>query len=147
FMLDQHPAWWYTVAGLMRLGIGVVPCSRLLTAKDMQYRINDLGISGIIASDILEERIDEIRPKCPTLKTTVTTGKSHDHWFSVEAILNSSAIAPKAILTTTEDACAYLYTSGTTGNPKAVLHNADYPFAHYVTGKRWARATPQVVFY
>ncbi len=147
-ILNQHPGWWYLVPGLMRLGIGIVPCSPLLTSKDMRYRINDLGIQGIIASEKLEERIDSIRSECSTLKTTITTGKSHDSWTSLEEILkNTPTTEPSIIHTTTEDPCAYLYTSGTTGNPKAVLHNADYPFCHWPTGKRWARATSEDKFY
>src|ERR1700676_649758 len=57
-MLGQQPAWWYSLAGLMRAGIAIVPCPRLLTAKDLIYRINHLGIRGIITTSELQSCVD-----------------------------------------------------------------------------------------
>ncbi len=146
-MLGQRPAWWYSLAGLMRAGIAVVPCPRLLTSSDLSYRINDLGIRGIITAPELQTRIDAIRHQCPSLQTTVTTGLAESNWFSLKEVLNSNAAISPAVSTTTDDPCLYLYTSGTTGQPKAVQHNADYPFFHWPTGRRWLRATPDDLIY
>ncbi len=145
-MLGQRPAWWYSLAGLMRAGIPVVPFSRLLTPKDLLYRIKDLGIRGIITSPELQERIDLIRDQCSSLKTTVTVGTAVKGWESLIDIFNGDTVLVKEH-TTVEDACLYLYTSGTTGQPKAVQHNHDYPFFHWPTGKRWLRATPEDLVY
>jgi|JI10StandDraft_1071094.scaffolds.fasta_scaffold86655_3 acyl-coenzyme A synthetase/AMP-(fatty) acid ligase len=146
-MLGQRSVWWYSLAGLMRFGIAAVPCPRLLTPKDLSYRINDLGIRGIITTRDLQHPIDSIRSECPTLKTTVTTGLAGQDWFSMTDILSKDVTASSEVVTTTEDACLYLYTSGTTGQPKAVQHNADYPFFHWPTGRRWLRATSEDFIY
>jgi acyl-coenzyme A synthetase/AMP-(fatty) acid ligase len=146
-MLGQRPAWWYSLAGLMRAGIATVPCPRLLTPKDLLYRINDLGIRGIITSPELQGHVDAIRRQCPTLQATVTTGLASHGWSSIIDILNETSVTAPKVVTTTEDACLYLYTSGTTGQPKAVQHNADYPFFHWPTGRRWLRATPDDLIY
>lgn len=145
-MLGQHPAWWYSLAGLIRAGIAVVPCPRLLTSKDLLYRLNDLGIQGIVTTPELQNRINAIKTDCPTLKTLVTTGTSSKDWVAMADIFNNPVKTLKSI-TTTEDPCLYLYTSGTTGQPKAVQHNADYPFFHWPTGQRWLQATPSDIIY
>ena len=36
-----------------------------------------------------------------------------------------------------EDISLLYFTSGTTGNPKMVTHNFDYPLGHIVTAKYW----------
>lgn len=151
-MLGQNPAWWFSIAGLIRAGISIVPCPRLLTPKDLSYRINDLKIRGIIASSEVESRIDSIRSECQSLEHTITIGQGSDSWTAFEGLLDDhKTLAPQfkigEIHTTVSDRCVYLYTSGTTGQPKAVLHNHDYPFFHWPTGKRWLQSTPEDLIY
>lgn len=145
-MLGQSPIWWHGLAGLIRAGIAVVPCPRLLTPKDLAYRIKDLGIRGIITTPELQERIDVIRDQCSTLTTCVTIGHSIPGWTSTHDIFNSNLMFSQTE-TTTEHPCVYLYTSGTTGQPKAVQHNHDYPFFHWPTGRQWLRTTPNDLVY
>jgi acyl-coenzyme A synthetase/AMP-(fatty) acid ligase len=145
-MLGQRPAWWYNLAGLMRSGVAAVPCPRLLTPNDLLYRINDLSINGIITAE--QKLVDSIRPQCPSLRTLLTTDSPGPGWHSLNEIFNDERIirSPE-VITTTEDPCVYLYTSGTTGQPKAVQHNADYPFFHWPTGRLWLQATPDDLIY
>lgn len=146
-LLGQRPAWWYSVAGLMRKGIAIVPCPRLLTANDLLYRINDLSIGGIITAPESQDLVDSIRHKCPTLTSLITTGCASSNWTSLTDFFRDNDIDLSKAGTTTDDPCVYLYTSGTTGQPKAVIHNHDYPFFHWPTGRRWLRATPQDLIY
>ncbi len=145
-MLGQRASWWYSLAALMRAGIVVVPCPRLLTEGDLKYRINDLNIRGIITSADKADLVHAVSKQCPSLVSLVLDSGSHSHFDSIGDALTSHPGSQKA-KTTTNDACFALYTSGTTGFPKAVIHNHDYPFFHYRTGAWWMKATEEDVIY
>lgn len=146
-MLGQHPAWWYTLLASLHEGIGIIPCSRLLTPEDLKYRIDYLGIKGLITVPELEERVNTIRHECPSLNTTITTGKSSTNWLAFDEALNSDSTGITPADTTNRDSWIYLYTSGTTGLPKPVEHNHDYPFFHVPTGNDWMQAGHDDVVY
>jgi len=145
-MLRQDPAWFYTFVGLIRAGVAVVPFPTLLTSNDLIYRINNLGIRGIVASPVAQDRIDAIRDQCPSLTMAVTTGQACLGWDALSAIFQREAKGPSA-MTPSNDPSIYLFTSGTTGNSKAVEHTADYFYTHWVTGRRWMRCTADDVVF
>src|SRR5262249_15930112 len=103
-MLGQNPAWWFSLLGLMRGGFPVVPCPRLLTSQDLEYRINDLGIKAIITAPELQERVDAIKKECPSLLSLITTGAGNAYWDSFTDILNDKLDCVEA-RTTTADPC------------------------------------------
>ncbi len=146
-MLGQETAWWYSLAGLMRSGIAAVPCPKLLTSGDLAYRFNDLSIRGIITTPEIQDRVDSIKSKCPSLSMTITTGQCQQDsdWLPFSDTLKIPSTGDYQ--TTIDDPCLYLYTSGTTGDPKAVQHNADYPFYHLPTGERWMQASENDLVY
>jgi len=146
-LLGQKSAWWYSMVGLLRIGLSIVPCPSLLTENDLLYRINDLNIRGIITGPKSEHLINSIRSSCPSLVSTITTGSQKDQWESLDDIYKNQVIGKSRVRTTTHNPCLYLYTSGTTGQPKAVTHNYDYPFYHWPTGKRWLKATEDDLVY
>ena len=145
-LLGHDPSWWYSLAGLFRAGIAAVPCPKLLTTKDLEYRITDLKIDGVITTEDLKEKIDRIKPNTPSLHTCITTGHSSKDWNSIRDITHSPVVSAD-IDTDLNDPCLFLYTSGTTGDPKAVQHNADYPYYHWQTGARWMQSTETDLVY
>ena len=57
-----------------------------------------------------------------------------------DLLYRMDCIDVKGIICTPTDAMLLYFTSGTTGNPKGVIHDYSYPLAHIVTAKYWHRA-------
>lgn len=150
-VLGQHPFWWYTLLACIHQGIGIVPCSRLLKEEELAYRINHLGIDAVIAVPHLQQRINRIHDQCPSLRTLITTDNnlSNANWFNIADTLaaDNKAVAINPAQTSSTDPFIYLYTSGTTGNPKPVLHNHSDAFSHLPTGQDWMQSGPDDLVY
>src|SRR5437588_7525807 len=70
-MLPRIPEWWESVLGLMKLGAIPIPCTTLLTTKDIQFRAEAAEVQGIITDGDGAAKFDAVRNECPTIKYTI----------------------------------------------------------------------------
>lgn len=115
----------------LKTGIVIIPSSEMLTKKDLQYRVTHGGVKGVISyypfADIYSD-LDEY----DQLKRFVV-GKEVAGWQFLDG-LKSQASDQLEIAKTASDDIAFLpYTSGTTGNPKGVVHTHAWGYAHLRT--------------
>jgi acetyl-CoA synthetase len=144
------------------LPIALLACARIgaphtvvfggFSSQALIDRINDCGASAVITQDAsyrrgaevkLKEAVDHAMPQCPTVKnvlvyrrtgTAVTMEAGRDHWWH-ELMETASAECPAEPLDS-EHPLYLLYTSGTTGKPKGVLHTTGgYAVGTYITSK------------
>jgi acetyl-CoA synthetase len=147
------------------LPIAMLACTRLgiihsvvfggFSAEALKVRIQDLGATAVITADggfrrgkevKLKPAVDEALLECPGVRdvivykrtgidTTMQIGRDH-WWHDLDA--NSSDHCP-AVELDSEAPSFVLYTSGTTGKPKGILHTT----AGYITQ---VTATMQWIF-
>ncbi len=138
-MLPRLPEWWETVLGLMKLGAVPIPCTTLLTPKDIQFRAEVAEVQGFITDDEGARKFDQVRKNCPTIHYAILVNNQPlEGWIDFHAI--SAAASPEYTgqKTRSDDPCLVYFTSGTVGYPKMVLHtHASYPIGHTITGKYW----------
>ena len=140
-ILKRHYQFWFSIVALHKLGATVIPATHLLTEKDIIYRCKKADIKAIVATgdEIVINHIQNSLPKCPTLKTLVSTGPIvPEGWFDFNKEIDAAAPFERPELANTnEDVSLMYFTSGTTGNPKMVAHDFTYPLGHIITGSFW----------
>ena len=70
-MLPRVPEWWEAMLGLMKLGAISIPCTTLLTPKDMQYRAEIAEAVALITDQAGAEKLAQVRAQCPTIRVVM----------------------------------------------------------------------------
>jgi acetyl-CoA synthetase len=140
-ILKRRYWYWFAVIGLHKIGAVAIPATHLLTKKDIIYRCNAADIKAIlcVGEEFVTKQVDEALPQCPTLKTRITTGPFiPEGWEDFRQGLKKAApfVRPEKPFNNNDIMLLY-FTSGTTGEPKMVIHNYAYPLGHIITSGYW----------
>jgi acyl-coenzyme A synthetase/AMP-(fatty) acid ligase len=136
-VLPRITMWQAAYIGALKMGAIVIPCTSMLREKDLIYRANHSGARAIIACNESASMVAELRSQCPGLSHFFITGSSRSGWQGLPELMQQASADYKPLATrATEPAICY-YTSGTTREPKAVLHSHAYTWSHQYTGRNW----------
>ena len=140
-ILKRRYEFWFSVIALHKLGAVVIPATHLLTKKDIVYRANAADIKMIVCvgEEKIINHINEALPETPTVKTLVSIGSvipNGYHDFHKSLAESAPFVRPKQV-NRNEDTSLMYFTSGTSGEPKMVIHDFLYPLGHITTGAFW----------
>jgi benzoate-CoA ligase len=108
--------------GSIKAGVVPVPVNTLLTAEDYAYMLNDSRAQAAVVSAALAPMFASLLPQQRFLRHLLIAGPDATAGNSLAHHLEMSAGSYRAAETSPDDACFWLYSSGSTGPPKGTVH-------------------------
>jgi benzoate-CoA ligase family protein len=119
-VLDDCPEFFFLFWGAVKAGMIPVPLNVLLRAGDFAFVIEHSQCAGLVYSSEFAHEV-EAAVKASSWKPKAVL-RLHEGEDSLESQARHVSAELRAVPTRAEDDCLYLYSSGTTGRPKGVVH-------------------------
>jgi len=122
-LLLDTPEFAISFFGVIKIGAVPVPVNTLLKSADYKYLLNNSRARIAVVSDSLLPLINAIpRAELQFLETTIVVGQAPEGALDFSDLLQNSSPVLEPATTRKDDAAFWLYSSGSTGQPKACVH-------------------------
>ena len=141
-ILKRHYEYWFAAIALHKLGITMIPATHMLTEDDILYRVKKANVKAIISTpdDCVPQKIEKAVSSLSSKPILWTVRQDVSGFRNLSTETENAKKALRRTRTKATDPMIMYFTSGTTGNPKGVIHDFTYPLAHIVTAKYWQGA-------
>jgi acyl-coenzyme A synthetase/AMP-(fatty) acid ligase len=141
-LVGNQPAWVIAMVACFRQGYVVLPCNEQLRAKDLRLRLEICRPALVICNGRkLEVLVDAgwsgptvLVPGIPTSPTARTR--------AAPRVIPERARGTPAADLSPHDPCLITFTSGTAGEPKAVVHGQRYLTGQRLQAEHWLAPQP-----
>ncbi|OIO36089.1 MAG: hypothetical protein AUJ74_03720 [Candidatus Omnitrophica bacterium CG1_02_44_16] len=133
-LLDNSPEFVFSYFGILMSQAIVVPINHMFKRDEIKYILEDSGSSFLITSSTYAALAQELNVIVQTLKRVFYTNQKIE---PIDAADN--AFSPGA----PEDLAVFLYTSGTTGHPKAAMLSHRNLMANCRSSSETIRVSPK----
>jgi acetyl-CoA synthetase len=127
-LIGNRPEWVLTMVACFRIGAVVLPCNEQLRAKDLRLRLEIAAPKLIVVDERNLGELEAARPECAVITVP-------------DESLFAGPASPAEELSAS-DPCLITFTSGTTGEPKGVLHGQRYLPGQRLQATHWLAAEP-----
>ncbi len=165
-ILRRHYQFWFTAVALHKLGAVMVPATFMLKEHDLEYRLNAADVKCIICTSLgdIPQVVENTIPSCPSVekiflcnggggglgdsegnlgsnlsgdKGICALSIEREGWIDYNEAIRNASEDFERVETSAHEPFLMYFSSGTSGDPKMVLHDSAYSLAHIVTAKHW----------
>jgi long-chain acyl-CoA synthetase len=111
--------------GTLKSGAAVVPLNLSITDQTLAEMVGDCGAVAMLASDEQCQRVDALRDQLPTIAEHAYVGLNAPaaRWHQFQSWVEQQDPAPPPRCVQPDSRCNIIYSSGTTGVPKGIVHS------------------------
>jgi acyl-CoA synthetase (AMP-forming)/AMP-acid ligase II len=116
--------WLEIYAAVAKAGLVVVPVNFRLLGAEIRYIVGDAGARAMIVQDGLIDAVADIRAELPVPAANYVhfgAARCPPDFREYERLIAEAASGEPAVAVGPDDPWAFMYTSGTTGNPKGAI--------------------------
>ena len=122
-LVKDVPGFYYGFLAAIRIGAIPIPVNYFLRGHDYTYMLSDSAAKVVMASpDVLGEIIPAIESNEKKVAVKIVVEGEQDGWLQLDDLLSGEETAADPEPTGPETDCFWLYSSGSTGDPKASVH-------------------------
>ena len=142
-IMKRRVEYWFAMTAICKIGAVAIPTSNMVSHEDITYRVKEADIRCIICADdeniinSVSKAVNEVKNETGKDVLKIVSAGEYEGYHTLNEMIKDSPDTFERTETNINDTMLLYFTSGTTGEPKAVMHNYSYPLSHIITARDW----------